>query len=477
VAFYGIMGQQFRRMIAKKTHASLKGKAKAGHNAGGRAYGFKVAKELHPTEQDEKGEAKVVRRWMEIEPEHARWVRQIFGWYREGMSTRAIAAELNRLNVLSPGSSWKRKVRRKDGKWLASTVYGILRNEAYIGRFTWNKSQWVKVPDSGQRKYVKRPSDEWITYEKPELAIVPRELWQAVRAREARLSRGGRGAAISKGIREAKKRNNGDAKDGRAPWKRGAARPSWLSSILTCGVCGARYQCDSRRDFICPSFAAGACENDLRVRRDKVDEAVWSGVKTDLLSDDQIRRGKAAALEWLREQAGHEEAAAREAESGTEWQRLDEQAAALHALQLPPAALSAALRALDDERAALRERATPRRGLKALRAEDLIDRVVATYRKKIQAGIQTLADPQVIVAARETVRRLLEDGKIVLSPTPDHTALTGVARFVELGPHLVEVVGGRRKPPHDSLVAGGRYELYSNYPLKIQAVAASVAPA
>ena len=44
------------------------------------------------------------------------------------------------------------------------------------GRLVWNRRQWLKDPDSGRRRYVDRPREEWQVREVPELRIVPAEL-------------------------------------------------------------------------------------------------------------------------------------------------------------------------------------------------------------------------------------------------------------------------------------------------------------
>ena len=61
----------------------------------------------------------------------------------------------------------------------------ILRNAKYTGVWVWNKTRFLKDPDSGRRRPVRRPPDEWIRQERPELRIVEPDLWSAVRRRLA----------------------------------------------------------------------------------------------------------------------------------------------------------------------------------------------------------------------------------------------------------------------------------------------------
>jgi hypothetical protein len=127
-----------------------------------------------------------------IVEEQARWVRWIFERYAEGWSPRKIAGELNTRGVASPGATWKRSTRRKDKKWLSSTIYGdperwsgVLHNELYVGVRVWNRSRRDVNPTTDQKVFLRRPADEHVRVEVPELRIVPDALWKRVRAREA----------------------------------------------------------------------------------------------------------------------------------------------------------------------------------------------------------------------------------------------------------------------------------------------------
>lgn len=98
------------------------------------------------------------------------------------MSPRDIAAGLNRDRVPAPcGTSW-----------LASTLngnavrgHGILVNPIYGGRNVWNRVRMVKNPDTGNRVPRVNDAATWVTVEAPDLAIVSRELFEAVQKRKA----------------------------------------------------------------------------------------------------------------------------------------------------------------------------------------------------------------------------------------------------------------------------------------------------
>ena len=60
-----------------------------------------------------------------------------------------------------------------------------MNNESYIGRTIWNRSKWIKDPDTGKRRCVQRPRSEWIVTEDESTRIVPQELWDRVKARQS----------------------------------------------------------------------------------------------------------------------------------------------------------------------------------------------------------------------------------------------------------------------------------------------------
>src|SRR5262249_49171322 len=157
-------------------------------------------------------------------------------------------AELNRLKIASPAAKWNRALRRKDGVWLASAIagnprkgVGILNNDLYRSVYIWNRSHWVRDPESRRRVRRERPEGEWVVQRLPELRIVSEELWQQVKARQAETHR------KSEAIREALHKN---ARTGRAP-------KYLLSGLLKCGVCGSNFVMAGAKHYACASRTNG----------------------------------------------------------------------------------------------------------------------------------------------------------------------------------------------------------------------------
>ena len=59
----------------------------------------------------------------------------------------------------------------------------ILRNVRYRGIVCWNASEWIKDPDTGRRKRINRPREEWITHVDESLRIISDDLWDRVAPR------------------------------------------------------------------------------------------------------------------------------------------------------------------------------------------------------------------------------------------------------------------------------------------------------
>jgi site-specific DNA recombinase len=269
----GLINEIYLDDLAEKTHRGLTGKALAGFNAGGRSYGYRHCPIYEGT--DEYGRPRVVAARREIDPDQACVIREIFELFIQGWSPRSIAQELNRRSVLAP----------RGGTWAFSAIYGdkvrsgvgILNNPLYIGRVIWNRSEWVRDPDTGKRKRKERPQSEWIVRENESLRIIPQELWDAAQRRMAASTLHG--------------------------GSRGKARPKTLfGGILRCGSCGGAvvavsahsYGCAARRDR-----GDTVCQGVL-VSRAKTEQLLTEDLRTDMLSPVRLSQLHADVRDLLR---------------------------------------------------------------------------------------------------------------------------------------------------------------------------------
>ena len=264
VGLRGLMSELYLTDLADKTHRGLTGRALAGASAGGLPYGYRVA-----------GTGMRM-----IDEAQAAIVRRIFAEYLAGRSPRVIADGLNR-DAVPPARA---------GTWAMSAIYGdvkrgigILANPIYAGRQVWNRSQWIKHPETGRRVRKNRPASEWITTEHPELAIITATHWQAAQER-AKQSR--------------------PQQPGRVPGA-GPGRPMrhLLSGILRCADCGGplvivdryRYGCSTHKDR-----GDAACPSRIRVPRAPAEHALLAGVREQLLGEAAFQRFQRAVTAHLK---------------------------------------------------------------------------------------------------------------------------------------------------------------------------------
>lgn len=73
----------------------------------------------------------------------------------------------------------KRPDRRKG--WSVSSARAVLVNPHYKGEVVWNTRRFEKNPKTGKRGAKKRPPEEWVIRQEPDLAIIAPDLFDAVR--------------------------------------------------------------------------------------------------------------------------------------------------------------------------------------------------------------------------------------------------------------------------------------------------------
>ncbi len=304
----GLMSDEFRAGIRSRTHSALEMRAKLKQSTGGKVYGYGSAGQVIETE--------------------AAIVREIFERAGAGESMRSVANDLNARGVRSPGAAWKRSQRRRDGRWLVSGINAILRNERYIGRQVWNRSEWVKDPDSGRRTRRGRPTQEWIVTEC--VALVDAKTWQSVAARM-------------------NERKHGERSTRHRP------RRYLLSGLLVCERCGSRMIVTGSHGshYGCATHRQGgpdACPVNQHARRDIAERAILGPIRRELLEPAAVELG----CRLIREAARAElvQAAADESPAVT---AIAEQIAELESLIAGRTALAATLRPVVAD---LRERMT-----------------------------------------------------------------------------------------------------------------------
>src|SRR5262245_9357354 len=154
-----------REKARQRTYDALVRKARAGHVAGGRVFGYtNVRVEGHVERRINEAEAAIIRR--------------VFHLCAEGIGQTRIAKQLNAEGAVAP-----RAQQGRPTAWSPATVHEVLFRELYRGVIVWNKSQ--KRNRWGQQERSRRPAHEWIRIEAPTLRILSDAQWDAAHRRIA----------------------------------------------------------------------------------------------------------------------------------------------------------------------------------------------------------------------------------------------------------------------------------------------------
>jgi hypothetical protein len=233
---------------------------------GGNSYGYKIVRRILEDGTVSTGER-------EIDPVQADIIRGIFREYSDGTTPRQIAARLNGDGIPGP----------RGGLWNASTINGsrqrrngILNNELYLGRITYNRQRFVKDPETGKRVSRLNPEHEWISREVPALHIIDDQTWEKVQQIKARYSS--------------------------QPGNKRQTKKRLLTGLVKCGCCGGsmtiinreRYYCSARRE-------RGTCDSAIGIKAADLEERVLAGLKDILLGNEHLI--KAFAMEFKAEVA------------------------------------------------------------------------------------------------------------------------------------------------------------------------------
>jgi site-specific DNA recombinase len=390
----GLVNEMRLDELREQVHRGLAGQALKGYWCGGRVYGYGLRPILDPNQRDPYGQPERVGTKLEIDADQAPIVREIYRRYVDGASCRTIAKELNNRGVASAGSTWNRKVRRCSG-WMGSAVRAILRNPLYTGRVRWNAGGYVRNPDTAKRVWRARPQDEWIEHCDEALRMVSDELFQ-----------------------RAQQRNRIRAKSD-IRMKSGGRPKYLLSGLLHCGTCDAHYILHDARSYACSGHKGGACDNHIRVRRDRLESAILGPLRDEMLAPERVAKMAKEMQSNLLERMHRIKM--RTAEQPHELMELDARIARLRKRMaagdpdITPDELRAALDVAEYKRRELAH-AKPTDISEGAKLLTMLPNAAELYRRQIALGLDG-AHPQIRLKARLAIRELL--GQIRLEPGQD----------------------------------------------------------
>lgn len=179
ISFKNLIYDYYARETSKKEKLAWKKSAERGdYRASVTLYGYIKSKENNFK--------------LEIDPEAAEIVREIFSMKLSGMSTTEIATNLNAREILPPteykyhaGDKRAVNINKRKCYWEAGVVGLILQNEKYVGDMVLLKTEVNRVTG----KQIKRAKEDWVTVENTHEAIVSREMFDTVAKSFKRVNR------------------------------------------------------------------------------------------------------------------------------------------------------------------------------------------------------------------------------------------------------------------------------------------------
>jgi site-specific DNA recombinase len=159
-----------REKVRQRVIDALSRKARAGHVAGGRVFGYDNVPVC-----DASGRRSHVE--LRINEAEAVVVVQIFTLCAEGLGVKAIAHRLNTEGATCP----RPRRAARPAAWAVSSVRAVLSRETYRGRLVWNRTR--KQARQDRRKDATRPASDWVTVDAPQLRVVTDAQWTAAHRR------------------------------------------------------------------------------------------------------------------------------------------------------------------------------------------------------------------------------------------------------------------------------------------------------
>ena len=270
VQFQGMIAEYERAQIVERSRRGKRHRAQQGsiNVLSGAPYGYRYIKKNDTSAA-----------YYQVVETEAEVVRMIFDRYTHaGLSIGAITRDLNQAQI---------PTRSGNGRWERSTVWGILRNPAYVGRACFGKTRLQPrqritrrlrqrgILPARQSANHERPRQEWIEISVP--ALVTEETFALAQEQ------------LQKNKQFASRR---------------AIRPTLLQGLLVCQNCGyalygssgGRYPNHVRYYYRCLGsdgwrhLRGPVCQN-RPVRQDDLDELVWREVLR-LVQDPVLLQGE-----------------------------------------------------------------------------------------------------------------------------------------------------------------------------------------
>lgn len=251
----GVMNNVTNRMNGRRVRRGIAGRVLDGNASyGAHPYGYESVYSNPAEAAAYRGIGPKPKKDVVIKEDEAANILEAFQMYGEkGLSASAIARDFNQRGI-PLGTRSNRKgpdgVTRYHTGWTKGRVSTLLRQEKYIGIWKWGEHEHVLDPQGKRLVYRVDPENVLETH-RPDLLIVPHELWEKVQTRRALM-------------REKHGFHEGQKKRGAKCSHYSEEYPVRLSSgLIYCGSCGSRLNMTGSESgpgpyYQCPISSSGA---------------------------------------------------------------------------------------------------------------------------------------------------------------------------------------------------------------------------
>ena len=267
----GLINELYLDDLKKKTMRGLEGQKLRGFSAGEKVYGY-LTKPSGELKINKKGQHKYDGMVHMINPEEAEIVKKIFEEFVSGKSISKIVEDLNKDKIPTK--------RGYSGGWNTSIIGRILKNEKYIGLWTWRKWKNVRDPMTGKGKKVPRPEEDFLKVFKDNLIIIDKETWEKTQQKRD----------ANKGTYPVRKKTANTDTIQRSYVH--ANPPHLFAGLMKCSKCGGAIVLISGKGsgyYGCFNAKRKTCDNTLHVPRKRIEETIISDLKEKVLIVENIQ--------------------------------------------------------------------------------------------------------------------------------------------------------------------------------------------
>ncbi|MEA2708374.1 MAG: site-specific recombinase [Phycisphaerales bacterium] len=414
-----VVAEHYSRQLAERTREGLKKRHDQHAFTGGISpYGFRIVRGAEGRPQ------------LQIHPDEADIVKQIFGWYlTESIGFKKIAQRMNDRGIPTRNPARKNRMTRR--LWSHTTIKSMLQNPTYAGQVRYGVRSMKLNRKTGRRLPRFNDAATVQSYDDPGLAIIDRVSFDRVQQLAPTRAPGMRGKAGS-----------------RSTWP--------FSGFLFCSECGSVYYARRSKNtkgdyryYTCGCRMAHGkkhCPNSGTVREDQLIERIQQAAR-EVFADAEafIAEVLARSEKFVADNRREFDDVRRQA--ATVDHRRRTLADRLRDPNVPELAARAIYRELADDEAEIQRLQTVVATM-GERANDETELLVGDVRREFEAAWRRLAD----ATTPEQLNRIMADFVGPLTVHPDGSfSLKKKETPAEAGVSMLHIAGGGFEPPTSGL--------------------------